>query len=131
MPKTKTVKIPKTLGACADRLYAIKLAIGELNHKSGELEAEAKAIKEHLIATLPKSDAKGVLGKVARVAVTTKQVAAAKDWDEFYKHVIKTKDFSLMQRRLSDAAIRERWDAGKKVPGVEPFTVVSVSVTKV
>ena len=45
-------------------------------------------------------------------------------------HIRKTKDFSLLQRRLAAPAIKERWEAGKKVPGVEPFAILKVSVVK-
>ena len=58
-----------------------------------EVEAEEKALKEHIIQTLPKSEASGVAGKVARVTVVTKDVPQVKDWDAFYKYVSKTKSF--------------------------------------
>ena len=93
-------------------------------------KAEEKALKEHIINNLPKSDS-GAAGKVARVSVVTKDVPQVKDWDAFYKYVSRTKSFDLLQRRLSDAAIKERWENKKQVPGVEAFTVVSVSLNKV
>jgi len=36
-----------------------------------------------------------------------------------------------MQKRLIDGAIKERWEAGKEVPGVGHFNAVSVSINKV
>lgn len=124
-------KIPKTPGACADRLLELKDQMAGLTRQHGVLEEEFKALKEHLIQTLPKDDARGVLGRSAKAIVVVKDVPSVKDWDALYKHVLKTKDFSLMQRRLADGAVRERWDDGKKVPGVEPFKAVTVSVTKI
>lgn len=123
--------VPKTLGACADRLYAIKAEVNALNKQIDQLKAEASSINDHLINVLPKDDARGIFGKVARAVITTKQVASVKDWEAFYKHILKTKDFSLMQRRVADTAVRERWDGGERVPGVEPFTVKIVSLNKV
>jgi hypothetical protein len=122
--------IPKTLGACADRLYKLREERSKIQKTIDKLEKEEKEIKEHLINTLPKSSADGITGKVARATIKVKVVPSAKDWSAVYKFILKTKDFSLLGRRLSDAAVRERWEAGKKVPGVEPFNVVSVSVTK-
>ncbi len=60
----------------------------------------------------------------------TKQVPQVKDWDKFYAFVKKTGQFDLVQRRLADTAIRERWDNGKEVPGVEAFGAVSVSLNR-
>lgn len=131
MSEPKKYKFPKALGACADKLYQLREARLAKQKEAEAIEAEEKALKEHLINTLPKSEANGVAGKVARVTVVTKPVPQVKDWEKFYAHVKKTGQFELMQRRLSDTAIKERWEAGKSVPGVESFNVVTVSINKV
>ena len=124
-------KFPKQLAVCADRIYQLREERLAKKREVDELEAEEKALKEHVIKNLPKSEASGVAGKIARVAAITKEVPQVKDWDLFHKHVKKTGEFDLLQRRLTDSAIQERWDAGKKIPGVESFTVVTLSITKV
>ena len=126
------MKLPATTGACADRLYKIREEVAALNKKVEALDEEKKAIEKKLINELSKDDAGGIKGRLANASITTRKVPTikAENWPAFYKHVLKTKDFSLMQRRLSEKAIQERWDAGEKVPGVDSFTVVKVSVTK-
>ena len=136
-PKAKPAKarpqrpIPKTLGACADALYLTREERLREGKQVAELEAYEKAIKAHVIDTLPKSESTGVAGKVARVAVTTQKVPVVEDWDAFYKHVKKTGHFELLNRAVNAAAVQERWDAGKAVPGVGSFNVAKVSVTKI
>jgi hypothetical protein len=44
---------------------------------------------------------------------------------------MRKKAYELLQKRLSATAIQERWDAGEKIPGVEVFTTVGVSLTKI
>lgn len=124
-------KFPKQLGACADKLYELRQKRLEMQKEVDKVAAEEAALKEHIINTLPKSEASGVAGKLARVTVVTKQIPQVKDWDAFYKYVKKTGQFDLMQRRITDAAIKERWEAGKEVPGVEHFNAVSVSINKI
>lgn len=124
-------KFPKALGACADKLFELRDKRLAEQKKVDEIAAEETALKNHLIENLPKSEASGVAGKLARVTVVTKQVPQVKDWDAFYRYVKKTGSFDLMQKRLTDAAIKERWEAGKEVPGVEHFNAVSVSINKV
>lgn len=124
-------KFPKALGACADRLFELRNKRLAEQKKVDEIAAEESALKNHIIDNLPKSEASGVAGKLARVTVVTKQVPQVKDWDAFYKYVKKTGSFDLMQKRLTDAAIKERWEAGKEVSGVEHFDAVSVSINKV
>jgi hypothetical protein len=124
-------KFPKALGACADKLFELRNKRLAEQKKVDEIAAEETALKNHIIENLPKSEASGVAGKLARVTVVTKQIPQVKDWDAFYKYVKKTGSFDLMQKRLTDAAIKERWEAGKEVPGVEHFNAVSVSINKV
>lgn len=124
-------KFPKTMGACADKLYELRQKRLEIQKVVDNLEAQEKALKEHLINNLPKSEASGVAGKLARVTVVTKKVPQVKDWDIFYKHIKKTGSFDLMSKRLSDSAIKERWELGEVIPGVESFNAVTVSINKV
>lgn len=124
-------KFPKTLGACADKLYELRqLRLAE-QKKVDIIEAEEKALKEHIINTLPKSEASGVAGKLARVTVVGKVIPQVKDWDAFYKYVKRTGQFDLMQRRLATPAVEARWEDGKEIPGVEHFNTVTVSINKV
>ena len=123
--------IPKTLGACADMLLKLAEQKSKAQQVVDAIDQHEKLIKEHLIQNLPKEDSDGVVGKLAKAVIKKKPVPQVKDWPAFYKHVLKTKDFSLMQRRVSEAAVRELWESGKTVPGVDKFTVVTVSVTKV
>lgn len=126
-----TFKFPKTLGACADRVYELRQKRLDAQKIVDAIEEEEKALREHIINTLPKSETTGVAGKLARVTVVTKQVPQVKDWNLFYAYVKKNNAWDLMQRRLAAAAVTERWEAGKKVAGVEAFTAVTLSVNKV
>jgi len=132
MPKKeKEYRVPKRLGTCADKLYEFKQERLAAQKIVDEMKKRENAIIEHVIATLPKSDASGVSGKVARVMVTTKEVPTIKDFKKLQAHIKRTGNFDLLQRRLNAAAVNERWDVNKNVPGVEAFTKVGVSLTKV
>ena len=94
------------------------------------IAAKETALKEYIINNLPKSDT-GSQGKTHRVSVVTKIVPQVEDWEKVYTYITKTKNFQLLQRRLSDAAVEEIWESGKKVPGVGTFNVVKISLTKI
>lgn len=130
MAEMKVYKFPKSLGACADRLAELRETRKGAQEIVDGIDAEEKALKAHIIDTMPKGDT-GASGKKFKVAVVVKEVPQVKDWEAFYKHVLKTKDFSLLQRRLGEAAVKERWELGKVVPGVEAFKAVTVSLTKI
>ena len=131
MTESKSYVFPKTLGACADKLYALREKRASAQRIVDGIEAEEKALKEHLIETLPKSEVEGVTGKVAKVKILRKAIPQVRDYDAFYKFVKQTSGFDMLQKRLNIAAVQERLDAGKRVPGIEIFTAVMISLTKV
>lgn len=131
VPKKKVFKFPKTMGTCADKLWQIREKKSAAKKVLDAIEEEEKALKEHIINTLPKSNASGVSGKLANVKVYNKQIPQVNDWDKFYAFVKRNNAFELMQRRLSTAAVEERLESKKKIPGVEIFKATTVSLTKV
>ena len=131
MTTEKKYRFPKAIGACADLLYKLREDRKAAQKKVDEMEAEEKALKEYIINTLPKSEAGGVAGKIARVAIVTKTIPQVSDWDAFWKQFKKGRDEDLLQRRLNNAAVEARWEEGKQVNGVDRFNVVTVSINKV
>lgn len=129
--KPAPFKIPKKLGEVADLLYATKQARLAKQKEIDELASQETQLKNYIIENLPKSEATGTAGKVARVQVVVKQKPAVKDWEALYAFISKTKSWEFLQRRLGEAAVKDRWEAGKTVPGVEATPVVDVSITKV
>lgn len=129
--KPKEFRIPKTLGACADLLYETRNKRLELGKQVAELEAQEGKLKAYLIDNLPKSEAQGITGSKARVTLNPKTIPTVENWDDFWSGFRKDRDRDLFIKRLNDAAVKERWDAGKEVPGVGKFETTSVSVTKI
>lgn len=124
------MKIPKALGAVADLLYKTRADRLALQKRVAELDAFETQLEEHLIKTLPKSEASGVSGRVARATITPFVAPNVEDWDAFYKYVRKTGRFEFLQRRVGKAAIEEVWEAGKEVPGVGRFRGLKVGLNK-
>lgn len=124
-------KIPKTLGACADLLFQTREKRYELQRQVTDLEEQERALKAHIIDTLPKSDASGVAGKLARVTVVEKVRPQAENWDLVHQYIKKRNAFELLQRRLNTAAVEERLENGEQIPGVVLFHDKTVSINKV
>ena len=122
MAKNLKYKFPKAMGACADKLYQLRQKRLDMQKLVDGIADEEKALKAHIINTLPKSEASGVAGKVARVTVVTKEEPIVKDEEAFRKYLNRTKRFDLAYKlRPSATAIRDLWDEGKEVPGVDHF----------
>ena len=123
-------KMPKTLGACADALYTLRKERLALEDQAEKIKQKESAIKEYFIKQVPKSKADGIIGKLATAKLNPTMVAQVEDWDKLHAYIVKKKAWELLQRRVSDSAARERWEAGESIPGVKPFKVINVSTTK-
>jgi hypothetical protein len=128
MPKTK---FPVTLGACVDLCYQIRASRLEVEKKVEELKTEQHELEDYILKKFDKAEIDSARGNICTAAVTRNTVPRVLDWDKFIPFVLKEKDLSLLERRPSRAACRERWEAGEVIPGVEPFVVVGLSLTKV
>lgn len=122
------------VGALADQLKHLhdlaKLMSGLTAPTTELISPATSTIEDHFISTLAVGESSGVQGLLARVQVTESVVPTPEDWEAIYKHVLKTKDFTILGRSLNRAHIRELWDDKKQVPGVGKFHAKKVSVTK-
>lgn len=126
------MKIPKKIGSCADLLYKLREERLELSKKVDEMKKQETQLKNYIIETLPKSEASGVAGAIARVSVVTKEEPVVEDQDAFRKYLNRSKRFDLAYKlRPSAPGIKELWEEGKDIPGISKFNVVTVSLGKV
>lgn len=103
--------------------------LAELRDKKRKLEAQIKDIETEYAELeqklMDRLDAEGTskgAGKNASASITETVVGNLVDFEAFAEFARKKNYMHLFQRRLSDPAIRELFDKGVKIPGVEPFT---------
>lgn len=123
--------IPKSVGLSAD-LYAEvrELRLAMQKHTDAMQERE-KEIREYIINNLSKSDDTGAAGKKYRAQIVRKISPSVTDWTKVWDFVKRTGRFDLLQKRVSDTAVKDMWENGQEVPGVEKFHAVEVSITKI
>lgn len=126
----KSTPLPPGLATAADKIYLLREQRYKLQKQVDAIEAKESELRDYIINNLPKSRAEGVTGRIAHVEIKRKNVPQAKDWGKIWKYIFKTKDDSLLQKRLNESAINERWEKNKVVPGVEAFMAISLSITK-
>lgn len=127
---------PKSLAACADQLYSTREHRLALQKEVDALAAQESILREHIINNLPKSNATGIAGKVARATIETKTVYQAKDWDAIHGYIQSQYKknpgvWAIMNKALNAKTLKELADAGRPVPGVEALDVKIVSLNKV
>lgn len=128
---TAPLKIPKSLNACVDlydKIREERLALAKEVSALGEKESE---LREHLINKINKSDGAGVVGTRKRAIVVTDPVPVIEDEKKFGAFARRKGNEDLLVQKPNMKAIEERWEAGKKVPGVGTFNVVKLSLKKI
>lgn len=131
--KKPALKIPKNLAQAVDLYYQKRQDRLALQKQVTEMEEEEQLLKSHLIENIPKSEATGIAGKLARISITVKTIPQVTDWDAFYAYIAKNRSkgaFAMLNRAVNAKAVSEVWDAGKEVPGVGTFTAKSLSINK-
>jgi hypothetical protein len=128
--KRKKLRIPKKLAEVADLYYATRMRRLAME-KEAELEkADESALREYIINNLPKSQAGGIAGKKARVEIKKRNVPRIEDERKFYRYAHRKGNEDLVKETMVQSAVQARWEAGKAVPGIEAFTIVSLSLHK-
>lgn len=122
---------PQSLGACVDAAYKLREKRLAAQKQVDAIKSQEEELKEHIINTFTKDDIEGAKGKVATAGIIRKTVAQVEDWEKLQAYIKKTGEFDLLQRRVNDAAFRARLENKKVVPGVVPYNVVSLSLTKI
>lgn len=125
MPTTaKTTKTPTTLlkGTTVDKLVGLRNKKRDLEASVKSLEGQIEELQSQLLEEMESAGVDKFSGKLGTVSISTNVVANVEDWDALYPYIAKNKLWQLLQRRVSDPAYRELLDAGKKIPGVQPFS---------
>lgn len=126
-----TDEMPKSLGACADELHRIREIRRAMEKEVAEVKRQETALENHILDNLSKSkDTTGVAGRRYRAQRVEKDVPTVKDWSPLWAWIQQTGRFDVLQKRIAEKAVAETLET-EDVPGVEMFTRVSLSLTKI
>ena len=95
-----------------------------------KLDTEEKQLKAQLISMLVTANATAIGGQRMIVTLVPKEKAVAEDWDLVHKYIVAEDAWDIMQKRLTETAIKLRWEEGIIVPGVAKFPVHDLSLSK-
>lgn len=139
--------MPVNLGRCVDLYHDVRSLRLAMEKEVKEMQFREAEIKLHLINTLSKQDDKGAVGtrymarRVDKTAFSfakaqtdamEAEVEGSAGWQQFTNWVRQTGRFDFLQKRLSDGAVKDMFEAtGQLPPGVNKIDVPDLSVTKV
>lgn len=117
-----------TLGAATDKMWALREEKRLLAVEEKRINTELTALETTIFGLMDAQDTRKAEGKKAGVSIGEAVVGNVEDWDALWAWIAKTKNFHLIQKRVSDPGLRELWSLKKVVPGVQPFTKRTLSV---
>jgi hypothetical protein len=121
------MKTPLDLAIQWRSLRAERLLVEKEVNLLKEQEAELKRL---VIDSLRNSKNKSVSDGTRLFQLVQAIEPLVEDWPKLQKHIQRTGEFEFLQRRLNPAAVKERWDYGKVVPGVNKIEVFNLSDIK-
>lgn len=123
-------KGPPPIGLQIDALYVLKQKLAKHQEAEKVIQAEISVAETALMELMEAQHVDKSTGKTATVSISETLTGNVVDWDAFWAYIFKTKQSQLLQRRISDPAVRELFETKGKVPGVEPFTKKRLNVRK-
>jgi hypothetical protein len=131
IPKFKPKRtLPKTLGAMSDLGRQLDAERLELEKVIKSIYSELQRYKDHMNELMKAAGVEETHGKLGRATKSTEYVGNVTNWKLLHRHIKKTGEFELLHRRVSTGALTERWEHGKKVPGVERVGIVRIKFGK-
>lgn len=118
---------PKRLPKLIEAGIKLRDARKALEAEAAKLQADQRALEDYLINTFQKDDLREVktasgTGKLVPKSIPQKDDATG-GWDAIWKYIIKNKAYDLLQKRLHESAVKARWEAKEKIPGVKEFVI--------
>lgn len=121
---------PKSLGAMIDELRDLKDRKREIDQESKAIKADIDELEMQLMAALDAQGTTIAKNGRSRVSISEQVVPTITDRDAVNEYVKANDAFYLFQNSVVSSAWRELYQSGETVPGTEPFTKRSLSLTK-
>lgn len=106
------------LAALVDEYDAARDTRLAADREAESLKKDETALADRIVAELNSQGVRYAAGTVKRVKLTPQSKPKAEDWPLFYLYMKEEGAFDLLQKRLSEAAIKERTEDGIVIPGI-------------
>lgn len=123
--RTSVAAKPPALGNMIDLMWALREKRKVAEAEVEKLKAEIAAIEVEVDKQMEAdgiTKASGTKATLSFSYTTIADVQGDEGWKLLYPYIAKNKFWHLLHKRVSDSAYAELLEAGKKVPGVLPFT---------
>lgn len=112
------------------RMVEVRDERRKISARDKELIDEWRSLEMEMITRLDEQGMEKVTTAGGTASISETVLPQVTDWDAFYQYMQDEDALYLLQRRPAAAAFRELNDAGKTIPGVDPYTQRSIGLRK-
>ena len=117
----------RTMDELLTALTKIRAELKTLQTEAKGLKGQKMDLEARIAYTLEQQGIDRVGNDGCTVSIKKEVVPTVEDWDQVYQHLIQTKQFELLQKRMSATAFRELLQMGMNVPGVKATELTRVN----
>ena len=113
-----------------DKMVQVRDSKRELEEKIKTLNKTLTGLQERFILSAKAAGTEYARGALGSATIVETVVPTIEDWDLVAEYIKENDALYLLHRRVSSVAWKELQDMGEEIPGIEPYTKVSVSLRK-
>ena len=117
----------QTMDELLTELTEVRTSLKNLQEKERGFKSRKMELEARIVSTLKEQGIDRIGNDNCTVSIKEEVVPTVEDWDQVYQHLLQTKQFELIQKRMSATAFRELLQTGMNVPGVKATELTRVN----
>ena len=117
----------QTMDELLNELTQVRTDLKNLQEKERGFKSRKMELEARIVSTLKEQGIDRIGNDNCTVSIKEEIVPTVEDWDQVYQHLLQTKQFELIQKRMSATAFRELLQMGMNVPGVKATELTRVN----
>lgn len=120
-----------TLTSLTEELIAVREARAELEREAKEGKEYEEEIRHKILNLMEQQNLEAFRTGDAQITRRVSQKARLEDYDTLIEYIQATGSFDLLQKRVAERAVTDRWEQGIVVPGVSAYSEMVLTVRSV
>ena len=117
----------QTMDELLTELTEVRTSLKNLQEKERGFKSRKMELEARIVSTLKEQGIDRIGNDSCTLSIKEEIVPTVEDWDQVYQHLLQTKQFELIQKRMSATAFRELLQMGMNVPGVKATELTRVN----
>ena len=117
----------QTMDELLTELTEVRTNLKTLQEKERGFKSRKMELEARIVSILKEQGIDRVGNDGCTLSIKQEFVPTVEDWDQVYQYLIQTKQFELIQKRMSATAFRELLQMGMTVPGVKATELTRVN----